>query len=84
MELYISEEKPNCRTLKQILIPTTQISIRNPTWQNYSWDIRKLKNIIQLHANDPTRTTQVALNTTQIDVNSGKSTLNIASTVLNN
>ena len=53
MELHISEEKPNYRTLKQILIPTKQLSIRNPVWQRYSWDLRKLKNIIQLHTNDP-------------------------------
>ena len=53
MELFISEEKPYAKTMKQILIPTTQISIRNPAWQLYSWDLRKLKNIIQLHENDP-------------------------------
>ena len=52
MELHISEEKPYLRALKQIMLPTKQISIRNPVWQNYSWVIRKLKNIIQLHKND--------------------------------
>ena len=84
MELYISEEKPNSRTLKQILIPTTQISIRNPIWHHYSWDIRKLKKLSSCMPTTHTRMTQVVPNTTQKDENSGKSTPNIASTASNN
>ena len=46
MEFYISEEKSYLRTMKQIILPSKQISIRNPEWQTYSWDIGKLKNTI--------------------------------------
>ena len=53
MELHISEEKSHLRTMKQIILPTKLTSIRNPEWQTFSWDIRKLKNILQLHKNDP-------------------------------
>ena len=34
-------------------MPTKEISIQNPRWQELSWELRKLANILHYHKYDP-------------------------------
>ena len=39
-------ERTKPETIKQILMPRETVSILNPIWQEKSWEIRKLVNIL--------------------------------------
>ena len=53
MNTEICGKQRKHESIKQILMPKEQMCIQNPIWQEKSWEIRKLANILQWHKDDP-------------------------------
>ena len=53
MDTEICKKQNKYESIKQILMPKSNMSIQNPKWQEKSWEIRKLANILQWHKDDP-------------------------------
>ena len=53
MDAKINGRQQKSIAIKQIMSQSQKVSIQNPKWQEKSWEIRKLANILQWHKNDP-------------------------------
>jgi hypothetical protein len=51
VEIPVSKQQPT--KINKIMMPCTNIIIQNLKWQEKSWEIRKLANVLQWHKNDP-------------------------------